>query len=196
MKRYLSGLLLTGLLAACTETPPTHFYTLSTQPPADAPVAGDKTDGLVLALAPIGLPDYLNRPQLIVRLDETRMDLADLDNWIEPLDTLIQRTMAVDMQSEPGIMMVLRLPERRQSAYDYGIEVNFTRFESNIDGMAWLDADWTMVDAMDAEIARQHVSRQITVEDPADKASHVRALSQLIEDLNTTIMQALPAPGS
>ena len=49
MKRYLSGLLLTGLLAACTETPPTHFYTLSTQPPADAPVAGDKTDGLVLA---------------------------------------------------------------------------------------------------------------------------------------------------
>ena len=186
-----TSLLLVLLLAACSETPPTRFYTLAAVEPA--PAATETAEGsVVLALAPIGLPAYLNRPQLVVQIDETRMELADLDNWIEPLDTLIQRTMAADLQREPHVQLVLRLPERRQSEFDYGIEVNFTRFDTDAGGVAHLDADWSIVDSRDREIARRHVSEQVEVANPEDKASHALALSRLLDELNASILAALP----
>ena len=122
------------LMAACSETPPTHFYTLAGQAAlqkesgaaseTETPTSEESsTPGITLALAPVMLPAYLDRPQIVMRLDATRMQIAEFDNWIEPLDSLIQRTMASNLQNDASIRQVIRLPQRlhrriRQRARD------------------------------------------------------------------------------
>lgn len=193
MIRALSLLL---LLAACTPTQPTKFYTLASQPALPDAAIQTGQEGRVLALAPIALPAYLERPQMVQRLDRTRMRIADFDSWIEPLDTLIQRILAANLSNGAGIKQVARLPQRRSIPFDFGVEVTFSRFETTADGVAWIDANWVLIDDRETELERQVFRSQAPVGQPDSFADQSLSLSRLLGELSDTILQAIDAADS
>lgn len=181
------------LLTACNQTPPTNFFTLASRPQAETTQDQSELadDARILALAPISLPAYLERPQFVLRLDATRMQIADFDSWIEPLDTLIQRTLATNLQSAPDIRLVVQLPQRRPVDFDLGIEISIKRFEATAQGLVWIDADWVVVDANENEIARETFTRHLPVTDPGGYPERSMALSGLLDELSTTVLDGL-----
>ena len=187
----IAAVLMCWLVVACTQTPPTRFYTLAGSPVPPGGDAGSSEGGVVLALAPISLPAYLDRPQIVTRLDATRMQIAEFDSWIEPLDSLIQRTIAMNLQSDDSIRQVIRLPQRRAIRFDKGVEINFSRFETTQDGIAWIDADWLVIDGDESDLVRRTVSSQKVVLPPQGYAERSLALSELVNELSQAINNSL-----
>ena len=181
------------LVAACAQTPPTQFYTLASLSQPQSSEAA--SEGITLALAPVSLPAYLDRPQIVTRLDATRMQIADFENWIEPLDSLIQRTLASNLQSDAGIRQVIRLPQRYTVEFDRGVEINLSRFETDQEGVAWIDADWLVIDGKERKLARRTFARQEPVPEPRSMAERSLAMSTLLDELSEAIIDSLE-PGS
>lgn len=196
-----AGLLLGLSAAACTTTTPTSFYTLTAlneQPSNEDPADTAITNGAVtkpkqwrIALAPIILPPYLERPQIVTRVDESRMDIADFHSWIEPLDSLIQRTVAANLRAKRDVDQTIRLPQRRPASFDFGVEITIDRFETSANGEAVLDASLSLVDASEIEFARLQRDYTAPVSEPKDYAERSLAMSQLLARLSEDILEAI-----
>ena len=81
-------------LAACVRTMPTRYYTLETELPSPA-----RRRPLSLALAEVGLPDYLDRPEIVTRPGTMQMQLAEFDRWSGSLKLMLQRVLGEALES-------------------------------------------------------------------------------------------------
>ena len=94
MKRYGWPATLV-LVAACLgpRSDPSAFYLLNaTVAPVQAPALP-----VVLGVGPVTLPGYLDRPQLVVRVSENEIALAESDRWAERLDDNVVRILQADL---------------------------------------------------------------------------------------------------
>lgn len=120
MQRKVSLTLLATLvatLAACA-SPPTRFYTLA--PPAQASGVIIRSAPLSIEIAPVGVPERLMRPQLVLRSDTARIDILEQDRWSAPFNEelrdalaaqLVNRLGAIDVSHDvhPGNLPVYRI---------------------------------------------------------------------------------------
>jgi uncharacterized protein len=151
------------LLAGCTATTPTRFYTLSSLLAAPGEATKAPPHDLAVGVGPVTLPEYLNRPQIVTRAGRNRVVLADFDSWIEPLDGLFTRTLTENLSLLLGTDDVLPLPLRRAIRLDYDVEVNVTRFDVDSSGNAVLDARWLVYRDVGGELVR---SARSTIVEP------------------------------
>ena len=68
----------------------------------DAPAAGRKGGGgagpgLRVRVAPVTLPEGVDRPQLVRRTGENTVVVEEYDRWVEPLDALLRNTLVLDL---------------------------------------------------------------------------------------------------
>ena len=90
---FLLGLLL-SILAGCVgrTSAPTRFYMLKPIPSAEMKVKFAGRDHYVIVgIAPIEFPAYLDRPQFIIQTGKNEYRLAEFDNWAEPLRNNFER---------------------------------------------------------------------------------------------------------
>lgn len=146
-RHHLRLILALAPLAACgllgTPRPdPTRFFTLSTP----APESG-RTSSLTIGMGPNTWPGYLDRPQMVTRLDDERIVLSPTDRWAEPLRTQFERGLAYQMMGDLGTDEIVVFPWWPTRHIDAVVEVNVRAFEANADGSAHLDAVWTVKDS-------------------------------------------------
>ncbi|MDY7035801.1 MAG: ABC-type transport auxiliary lipoprotein family protein, partial [Thermodesulfobacteriota bacterium] len=76
----LTGTLLSGCIS--TTTPNTKFYVLNPLDSGISLVSKTECYGLLsLEVASLRLPQYLERPQIVTRSSENRLDLAEFHQW-------------------------------------------------------------------------------------------------------------------
>ena len=134
------------LLAACAETSPTRFYTLSnvgTSPSASENAAANR---LAVGVGPISLPQYLDRPQVVRRSGPNTFDLAGFDSWGEPLEDMFPRVVAENLSALLATDRVFVIPRRRLPTVDYQVEIEVLRFDAEVGGDAVLVARWEIFD--------------------------------------------------
>src|SRR4029453_549757 len=90
----LCGVALLVLSGCLGSTPPTQFYLLPPRPSGDtAPPASAGPRDLTLAVGPVTVPPYLDRPQIVTRTSRAKLALADFDQWAGPLADTIARVL-------------------------------------------------------------------------------------------------------
>ena len=90
-------LLATALLtSACASSPPSQFYLLEAAP-ATATFSAASTTAPRLGIGAIVLPDYLNRPQIVLRDHGGRLLLRERERWAEPLEDGVRRTLGENL---------------------------------------------------------------------------------------------------
>lgn len=136
MIRYLRYLLLLGLLG-CSTTPPAAFYTLS---PALAP-AGTALP-LTLGLTLSEFPEALDRPQLMLRTGENRLDIQELHRWAAPLEGQVGRVLRENLATTGA--QVETHPWPKDFAPERQIRLAITRFDGRPGATADLQARWTL----------------------------------------------------
>ena len=102
-----------------------------------------------VALAPVAIPRYLDRPQIVTRISANELNLAEFDQWAEPLSDNVTRVLAENLTrllSTHGID-VLSEPSAHRSAYRLGVTLR--RFERGADNECVLQANWTLVEEGD-----------------------------------------------
>jgi len=179
------------LLASCANTSPTRFYTLSSLSATPGETPGMASRDLTVAVGPVTLPEYLNRPQLVTRDGSNQVRLADFDSWIEPVQGLFARTLVENLSVLLGTDDVLLMPQRRPVRPDYQVEVEVTRFDVDTSGNAVLDARWWVLDERGEAVLR---SGRTTVVQPAtigDQAAAAQALSGALIGMSREIAGAI-----
>src|SRR5450830_1322590 len=95
-------------LTACS-TPSTRFYTLA--PPAfaaAAPGSAVPARQTFIEVLPVAVPERLARPQIVVRTDDTRVDILEQDRWSAPFNNELRDALASGVANRLGAVDVTR----------------------------------------------------------------------------------------
>ncbi|WP_233857380.1 PqiC family protein [Paraburkholderia sp. HD33-4] len=143
MNRLISlflSIIVAGCLAACTSPPASKFYTLS---PIQITQAAPAADRIAIAFDPITLPEIVDRPQMVVRLDPNRVSIDEFARWAEPLKNQIPRVLAADLaQLIPGAITSTYPQHADDTAYRVTVDVQ--TFESSAEGTVMLAVLWSV----------------------------------------------------
>ena len=165
------GLLLALFVAGCAGSPPTNLYTLSA---VGAPAADTRSpqSPAVVALGPVTLPDYIDRPQIVTRKSAYELELAAYDQWAAPLYDMLPRALVEDVALRLPSDRVVAFPQVGDASFDYRIAVDVSRFDVDATGAATLAARWQLYarsDAAGAARRRRHAAA-------SDRRSRLRCL--------------------
>ena len=184
MRRALAAALLL-VVAGCSQSPPTEFYTLSGM---QLPPGGSSAPRTVVGVGPVTLPDYLDRPQIVTRASGNRVVLASFHSWVEPVDGMFTRVLVGNLSSLLASDNVVTVPQRRPMPLDYQVEVDVTRFDADLSGRAVLDARWRVFGKDGDQLVGE--GRSTIVEPVAEPGSYeaiVAAMSKTLARMSSSI---------
>lgn len=180
-------------VGACSSGTPTTYYTLAAESsPANTPAPARRGPAIV-ALGPVQMPDYLDRPQIVVRETDYRLHLATADVWAAPLSDMVPRVLIDDLSRRLPGTRVVGFPQVSGPNFDYRVAVDITRFDVDAEGTAAVAARWQIYPAAST---RAVVVEDSTAERRSSESGYpaaVAALSGALADLGDHIAQALIA---
>ena len=177
--------LLTLLLTACGRSAPTHFYLLDSGQP---PLTADSLPAASLSIAPVSVPDYLDRNGLVRRSDgQTRLEVSELDIWAEPLGQGARRVLGEVLAARllPRGIDVIAAGDQQG---DMELAVALERLDGDTPGTARLQARWQLSrggEALDRGIYAASEDAGMS------SASLVAAQSRLLQGLGEHLAERL-----
>jgi uncharacterized protein len=187
-----ASLLLGGCLPGLGPTEPTKFYMLNslyTLDPNAQPVArlGDRT----VAVGPIDMAEYTDRPQIITRSVENEVQMGDFHKWAEPLKNNFFRVLADNLSILLDTDRIVTFPWKRSTFVDYQVAVDVTRFDGNPGNSAMLRARW-MIFGDDGR--KLLLSKHLTLTEPINGsaiADLVSAQSRILVQFSRQIAESI-----
>jgi uncharacterized lipoprotein YmbA len=178
-------------LAGCASTPQESYYTLAASAP-DRPVASHSLSGLGITVVATGLVEAVDRPQLVLRASQTRVQILEQQRWAEPLKAAIPRVVAANLARALGSARVTSQSQAPLGDTAYRIALDIQRFDSTPGEGAAIDLAWTIrrVEGSAVTSGRSSVTERASGPGPeALVAAHSRALGAVSGE----IAQALVA---
>lgn len=183
----LAGLLAT---AGCATGPPPDFYVLHAQ--ASESIVGVER-GVAIGVGPVELPAHLDRPQIVTRATDYRLDLSESHQWAEPLKDSVSRVIAVNLSNILESNRVFVIPRRQRVSLDFQVSIDIERFDGQLGEAAVLGARWTLFgkDTREALLSKLTMVTKRT-EDGSYNAL-VAASSRALAALSLEIAEAINA---
>jgi len=190
MKRIATALMgalwLAMTLTSCGGSQASIFYALN---PMDvyASAAQKVTQGLRIGVGPVRLPDYLNRPQIVVREGENRLVVDEFHRWGGALEDEILRILTENLGVLLGSDQV-RVYADDFGRPDYRVTVSLQRFEGVDNREAQLKASWAILQPRTGDVlkTREGLFRAPVME-PEDYEKIVSAQSEALAALSREI---------
>jgi uncharacterized lipoprotein YmbA len=190
MTRRILWLLSALLLSACAARVPSatlwHLAPVSGMPPAW------QADAPSIYLAPVQVPRYVDRPQLVQRSGPSQLDTEDFHRWAEPLDTAVTRLLAEELARRLASEQVVAYPQEPGLAIDYRVLVEVVRLDGRVGESVDLVARWS-VRAGDTGAVVATARADFKVAAGNDMESFVTAHAQALAQLAAEIAVALEA---
>ena len=188
----LLGVALALSLVCCASSPDPIFYSLSSR--TNRALSSPQ---LRIEVRRVGLPGYLDRPHIVRRASDERLELAADDRWGAPLDAMVGSTLTDDLSEQLPNCVVFSEAGSISTVPDVRVQVEITRFELAADGVVQLRATFAVRwgDAADS-VRLKHSNFRVR---PASKStadlvsSMSRALAELTDAIAQTILQGAPA---
>jgi uncharacterized protein len=194
--RVLSSMLILLALASsgCLgSSPASRFYTLSTLSPREGQGGGGDGPGLRVRVAPVRVPEGVDRPQMVRRTGENTVVLDEFDRWVEPLDALLRNTLVLNLSALLPEAQVLgdAIPGL---AAERTVVVAMNRLD--LSGELVMDAVWFVLPAGADQPERTHRTRLTEPAGAGAPADLAPALSRAMEKLSREIAAELAGPGA
>jgi hypothetical protein len=133
-------------LAGCFGTSrPSRFYTLEPLQVRDGP--GSTTPEVTLAVGPVELPDYVDRPQIVTRSGTNELVIAEFERWGGSLEKQISGSLVATLRvrlAPEGIAVVPWRSAVLSSGTPYRVTVNVSRFDGVPGHSVVLQARWEL----------------------------------------------------
>ncbi len=134
----------TLLLSGCMhDSKSVQFYMLNADSgvvsTARVPVSANAP---VIGLGPIRIPEYLNRPQMIVAISDNQYQLSEDHRWAERLDQNISLALIKALPRQLGTDRIMRYPWTQRQVVDYQVGIDILEFNVDASGQSRLIAQW------------------------------------------------------
>ncbi len=191
----LAAAALGGCLAKPSPQPRYYLLEPLAADSAPLPAAAGRERPLAVELVAPRLPQYLERPQIVTRVDANRLAFAELDRWGGNLAKNLARVVADNLAlllATPDVRLGVR---RAAPTPDVRVELAVTRFERDASGRVRLVARWRLLSGDGARLLTTRVSRldSAPVAPEAPMAQTVARMSELLGELSRRIAATLLA---
>jgi uncharacterized lipoprotein YmbA len=136
-RRAAFGLGLVGLLARCGDTPPPRLFTLSARPAAPM-----SQSALKIMIAPVLLPKYLDRPEIVRYGSAYELRLSEFERWGEEMNEMVTRTIMDNLALRLPRAQIFTTHGLAGSPVDATVDIDIGRFDAGADGVVVLAARW------------------------------------------------------
>jgi uncharacterized lipoprotein YmbA len=196
-RKILLSLIGVLALSACGASKPSQFYVLNALSPSELSRQTISVgSGLAIGLAPVNMPEYLDRPQIISRGGGNQLELGEFDRWAEPLDRNIERVVARNLSVLLDTDRVFVLPARRPLDLRYRVVIDILRFNLVKEGETLLEVRWAVLDGESRRellIATSTHVRPVAVQNyDAVVSSMNENLAELSREIATAISSLQP----
>lgn len=181
-----SIVLVAALAAACGPSATAHFYILSSTAASDgAPAAS-----YAVAVGPVTIPGYADRPQMVVQVAQNRVELKEFERWATPLNESIARVVAGDLAALLGTTQVATVPLPRGFVAAFQAAIDVQRFESIPGQGVLIEAVWVVRKSTGGE---PRMGRTVASESAGGEgfetlaSAHSRALAKVSSDIAAAI---------
>ncbi len=189
--RIVAVSLLWIVMCGCAASQPTRFYVLGT---LEYPVGAGKGacpqgSRAAIGVGPVGLPKYLDRPQIMTRKSKYELHLSELDEWAEPLEDNIADVVARNLRS----LMCARVetfPWRQSENIGFLLSITIVRLDGAPGKQADLDALWSIMDEKAKKTVYMRESRYSEPVGSNGEEALVSAYSRLLGYLSRDIADA------
>jgi uncharacterized lipoprotein YmbA len=180
-------------LGGCGTSAPTRFYVLSPMPASQegSQVVLDERC-LAIGIGPVTLPQYLERPQIVTRVSSNEMQLADFDQWAEPLKDNFTRVLAENLSALLCADAMAVFPWSGSTPVDYQVQVEVIRLDGAPGGEAALTARWAIMGEDSRKVLYATTSAyRAPVAASEDYSPFVATQSRLVEKFSNDIAEAI-----
>ena len=180
-------LALTGCLGG--PSGPTNFYMLSPLSPSQAGTSAASAEGRIrIGLVTVVVPEYLNRNEIVVNLDNTVYRLAEFNQWAEPLNNNLTRVLEENLTNLlRGDSIDVFLASDSSIPADYRLEVDVLRLDGNLGGQVALISQWALLETEDGGLILMRRSEYQELAADQTVKELVLAQSRMIENLSRDI---------
>jgi hypothetical protein len=202
MRRILWGqrarfslLLVVVILTACASSQASKFYQLNPVPNQATPVSHlSASHNIVIAIGPVGIPDYLDRPQIVTRSGKNELKLSEFDRWGGSLEADMSRVLVENISNffaGDGLSVVRwRSYQDSRVPASLRVEVLVDRFEGTLGDSALLKAQWRVF-ASDGSLLLSKESRLTEQMSGSSYDALVAAMSNALGKLSLAIAEGL-----
>ncbi len=179
------------ILVGCASSPSSKFYQLTpaqnkTLVTRDASPDQDP----IVAIGPVRIPDYLDRPQIVTRSTKNELKLSEFDRWAGSLESDVNRVLIEDISSllAADRFFVVRWTPYSESQVpaSYRVEVLMDRFEGTLGDSVLLKAQWGVF-AKDRSLLLKKEARISEQMNGSSYDALVAAMSSALERLSSDI---------
>ena len=183
------------VLTGCASSRPSKFYTLTSMGSSQSSrMAVLEAPGAILAVGPMNIPDYLDRPQIVTRSAGNELKVDEFHRWGGSLQNDIMRVMIENVSAllPPDRFMVIRWipPLETKLSFDYRVAIDVVRFDGDSQGMVSLKVRWALFggDRNLLSSTESNITEQIN---GSDYDALVGAMSRALEALCREIANAV-----
>ncbi|HET9120523.1 MAG TPA: PqiC family protein [Solirubrobacterales bacterium] len=142
-------LALTGCLGSSR---PARFYTLEPAQVRESP--GSNATDVTLAVGPVELPDYVDRPQIVTRTGANELVIAEFDRWGGSLDNQVTSSLVAALRDRLASRQIAVAPWRSAiipGGNPYRVAVSVSRFDGIPGQSVVLQARWELIAQKDGK---------------------------------------------
>jgi uncharacterized lipoprotein YmbA len=137
--------LMVFLLAACSTTPDVKYYTLNPlsdmQPDIPQGVSGDT---LVIGVGPVEFPRFLDRPQIVTRRSQNRVEVSEFHRWAGSFSEDFLRVLAKNISMLLPAGWVAAYPWADEFSPTFRIPLTVEQFDGQLGKHVVLNVTWAV----------------------------------------------------
>ncbi len=194
-KYLLVALMLVLFLSACMRSNKSvQFYRLNASAAmVDIIQEPELTNQALIGLGSIRIPDYLNRPQMVIAISDNQYQLSEEHRWAERLDENISLVLTKLLSSQLGSNRIVRYPWSLRQAVDYQVSIDIIEFHIDALGQSRLIAQW-LIKRKDQSIFSRRFNYQVsasTTDYEIMVSAQSACLTKLGQDIAVTLKQLI-----
>jgi len=190
LSKWLIALFVSTLLSACLSTPPTQFYVLEalSEPPPFATATEKKRQ---IGIGPVSIPTLLERKQIVTRLPDNSIKIAEFHQWASPLKDNVAQVLSHNLATLQTGDLIRTYPWSAYGAVDYRIIIDIIRFDTRPEQTVDFEANWAIMDEKNHTLLSNGRSKiEHSLNDPSYPAT-VKALNKVLSEFSQELSQAL-----
>lgn len=190
----LSACMLTG----CGASQNAKFYALSSLATQETSGIIEAKDAVIIAVGPIRIPEYLDRPQIVTRSGQNELLLSEYQRWGGSLEDELKRVMSENVRMFLGERYsVVNWPVAAEgnSSIRYRVGIDILQFEGIAGNAVALKSQWGVIATGEKQrmaVRTSAILEPIAGQDhEATVAAMSRALAKLCREI-ADVVRSLP----